>query len=725
MFNRLSVKSKLTMTLVLVSLISATVIGYLGWQNSRSALTASIMASGVTTRQEKADQIESYFRNMRNQVEILGQNDMIIEAAVRFNRAFAQLENSAIPADYDKALEAYYKNEFFPKLFANLPGQADYELYRPESQAGIYLQYQYIVQNPHPDGEKILLDRATDNSEYSQVHAYYHPRLRELIKKLGYDDLILINAETGNVVYTTAKQTDFASNLDHGPYRNINEAKVVQLVRANSERDTIQLVDFELYRPGYGIPAAFWGSPLYNGSHLVGILLIQISINEIDKIMTYNQNWTHVGLGKTGETYLVGSDLLMRSNSRFLLEDPKSYLATLKSLGASDRSLQLMSKFGTTILFQKLDSPAARAATLQNEEGTILANDYRRVPSLISYQPLVIEGLQWGLVNKMSEDEVFAPIYKFQRQLLIAMVILVILFAFIAVAIGWFFMRPVNVLIEGARRVSAGEYNTEIKLQTQDELGELSRAFNTMIQGIRQQTNVLAQKNQEIERLLLNVLPSAAARRVQKGETSIVEQIQQVTVLYVSISGFQELAAKKAAQEVAGMLQDLTIDMDESADRYDVEKLATAGQRFIAVCGLSTQHLDHSRRAADFALSLLRIVQRVNSKYTINLNLRVGVHAGAIMAGVIGVNRIMYEMWGETVNIASYLNEDAGPNTILVSQEIYERLHEQYKFRRQTTPHRDQPRPVAWALEGNANGSNGQVNGKAEAVVAQPQSTRR
>lgn len=725
MFNRLSVKSKLTIALVLVSLISATVIGYLGWRNSRAALNTTITARGIANRKEKADQIESYFRNMRNQVEVLGQNDMIIEAAVRFNRAFKQLQNATIPADYDQALEGYYKNQFFPKLFANLPGQADYDLYRPESQAGVYLQYHYIVQNPHPDGEKTLLDSANDESEYSKVHAYYHPRLRDLIKKLGYDDLLLINAESGDVVYNASKQTDFASNLDHGPYRNINEAKIVQLVRANSERNTVQLVDFELYRPEYGAPAAFWGTPLYNGAHMVGILLIQISIDEIDKIMTYSQNWENAGQGKTGETYLVGNDLLMRSNSRFFIEDPQSYATTMKSLGTSERALQLMSKFGTTILFQKVDSEAARRATLQNEEGVIVANDYRHTATLATYQPLIIDGLQWGLVYEMDEAEVFAPIYALQRQLLIAAVILIVLFAFIAVAIGWFFMRPVNVLIAGARRVTAGEYTTEIKLQTQDELGELGHAFNEMMQSIRQQTSMLAQKNQEVERLLLNLLPSAAARRVQKGETRIVDQIQQVTVLYVSIVGFQELGAKKAAQDVAGMLQDLTIDIDESANRYDVEKLATAGQRFIGVCGLSTQHLDHSRRAADFALALLRIVQRVNSKYSINLNLRVGIHAGAVMAGVIGVNRMMYEMWGETVNVASYLNEDAGPNTILVSQGIYERLHEQYKFRRQTAPQRDQPRPVAWALEGAMNGSNGQANGVAEAVAAQPQRARR
>lgn len=703
MRRTLSLKSKLVLVLLLVSLISVLVIGLLGWWNSRATLTSTISTQLVTVRRAKADQIEAYFGTLRAQVETLSQDDMLVQAMVQFNKTFKALQNKQVAVAQDKALETYYTTQFFPKLFANFPGQADYTLYRPDNQAGLYLQYYYIAANPHTkDAEKGLLDQATDDSEYSKVHAYYQPRLRNLIQKFGYYDLILVNFETGDVVYTVEKQTDFGSNLDHGPYNKSNEARVVDLVRANADRGSTQLVDFELYRPSYGAPGAFWAAPLYNGSHIVGILLLQISLAPINKIMTYNQDWVHAGLGKTGEAYLVGPDLLMRSDSRFLVEDPKAYGVTLGANGVPDRTVQLITKLNTTILLQKLSSVAAIEAT-QGHEGTLLANDYRGVPSLIAYQPLTLDGLQWGLVVKMSQAEVFAPIYNFQNYLLIATVLMMLLCTFSAILIANFFMRPVNVLTESARKVGAGQYDVQINLKTGDELGELATTFNDMVQGIRQQTNILEQKNREIERLLLNLLPSAAARRVQNGETRIVDQVQQVTVLYASVMGFQELAKQKEAEEIADILQDMTIDLDEAGERYDIEKLAAVGQRFIGVCGLSTPHLDHSRRSADFALAALRIVQRVNKKYNINLNLRMGIHAGALMAGVIGVNKIIYEMWGETVNIASYLNEDAGPNTILASQEIYERLHEQYMFRRHREAQRDQPRPVAWALEGMVN----------------------
>jgi hypothetical protein len=407
MLKRLSMKTKLVLMLLVVSLISTLVVGLLSWQSSRAALTARSFEQMVAIRRDKAEQIQAYFRKMRDDAEVLSQDDMVVEAMVRFNRAFKQLENQSIPPEWEQALETYYTAQFFPKLFANLPGQSDYTLYRPENQAGLYLQYQYIAANSHPDGEKLLLDKVADGSEYSEVHAYYHPRLRSVAQKLGYADLVLVNLETGDVIYSVAKETDFGSNLDLGPYRRSNATDALESVRDNPERGVAHVVDFDLYRPSAGAPAAFWSVPLYNGAHLVGALLLQIKPEEIDRIMTYNQNWAQVGLGKSGETYMLGPDFLMRSSSRFMIEDPAGYRTILQSLGLDQSNIALIENFGTTILLQKVQSSASTRA-IDNEDGILLADDYRRVPSLLSYQPIVLEGLQWGLIAKIDRDEIFA-----------------------------------------------------------------------------------------------------------------------------------------------------------------------------------------------------------------------------------------------------------------------------------------------------------------------------
>ncbi len=711
MLTRLSVKSKVVLMLVGVSLIAALVVGGLGWRSSRLALSQTIFTNMTALRRSKAAQMEDYFRNMRYTVEVLSENDMVVEAMVRFNRDFRQLENSTIPTEWDTALEAYYTSQFFPKLFANLPGQADYNLYRPQNQGGLYLQYQYIVANRFEDGQKLLLDNAEDGSEYSKTHAYYHPRLRTLIQKLGFDDLILVNFESGDVVYSVSKQTDFASNLDLGPYRRSNEATALAFVRNNTERGVAQLVDFELYRPGYGTPTAFWTAPIYNGNHLVGVLLAQISLATINEIMTDNQQWLQLGLGTTGETYLVGADRLMRSDARPRIADPTTYQTTLSELGMSPQTSTLIDKLGTTVLLQAIDSPGVVAA-LQNQEGTVFTTNYLGQSVLASYQPLILAGLPWAILAEMNADEVFAPVYAFQRQLLISIVLMIVTLAFITVGIAYLFMRPLNLLIEGARAIGDGMGNqgagplamatkdgsingmisegvtgdqvatVEIKVHSHDEWGELATAFTEMAKGVRRQATLLTEKEREIGRLLHNLLPMSAVQRVQQGQPALIDQAPQVTLYVARIGGVTLFAQQKGAPDVATLLQELMSAANEAAAQQDVEQLPASGQQFIAVCGLSTPYLDHSRRMADFALALRTIVQRLNTRYSAQLTLHGGLHSGAVSGSVIRTQKMTYELWGESVAVAQQLAVVAETDLLLASQTIYDRLQEQYTFQR-------------------------------------------
>lgn len=716
MLNRLSIKSRLVLLLLIVSLIATLVVGYLGWSGGATAVTDTMLYGINAIRRSKVDQIEAYFRNMRYTVEVLSRNDMVVEAMVRFNRAYKHLENQSVPTEWDQGLESYYTNQFFPKLFANLPGQADYLLYRPNNQAGLYLQYHYIAANPYPDVQKMQLDQAEDGSEYSKVHGDYHPRLRDLIRKLGYEDLILVNFETGDVVYSVAKRTDFASNLDSGPYRNSNEAAAVELVRANAERGVAQLVDFELYRGKYGAPAAFWGAPIYNGSHLVGVLLIQISVDEIDRIMTSNRNWLEVGLGRTGEIYLVGPDMFMRSNSRFLLEDPKNYQILLESLGVPESTIQRILSFDTSILLQKVSSFAV-AEVLQNETDTTFTTDYRHVPVLVSYQPLMLEGLRWGLIATMDEEEAFTFLYTFQRRFWISLVLILTLLAFLTIGVANFYVQPIYKLLEGIRRVNRGESNVTVKLPAHDEFGELADGFNNMVQGMHQQNTILAQKEQEVERMLNNMLPEVLARRLRQGEDHIIEQVQQVTILFANVVSPTALVAERGAAQIVELLQTVVADLDEAAKQYDIEWFTEVRHRFTGICGFSTPHLDHTRRAGDFALAAMHIIERLNHKYNIHLNLYMGIHTGPLIAGVLGGGKVIYEIWGETALITEQLHRIADTNTILVSQEVYERLQGQYRFRRLPEIQRDGPwgsgRPKAWVLEGSNGNLSSQTNSNA------------
>ena len=200
--------------------------------------------------------------------------------------------------------------------------------------------------------------------------------------------------------------------------------------------------------------------------------------------------------------------------------------------------------------------------------------------------------------------------------------------------------------------------------------------------------------------MLLNLLPKMIAERVRKGEARIAESIQQMSLVFASLQGFTELSAQQEPLEAAALLHEWVDALDRAAERHGLERHSLIGERCLAVCGLTTPYLDHVNRALDFALEVSDIVQRFNIEHNTTLHMQMGIHAGPVMAGIVGAIRFHYDLWGEAVNIASDLQSAAAPGMILVSQDVYERVRDLYVF----APHADITISkgtglAAWALQ--------------------------
>ena len=320
---KLSIKSKLLLMLLSVSLVAVGVITALAFQSGKRALTGRIFDQLTSVRASKADQIETYLESVKSQVKMFGEDLMISQAAQHFSAAFEALDQQSISPDWDARVDEYYRSEFLPRLQENVEGRPVFETYRPTQAATRHLQYHYLAANPHPVGKKHELVDPADGSRYSAVHAEYHPIFRNLAKEFGYYDIFLIDPRSGTIVYSVYKETDFATSLRDGPYSNTNLAALVQTVRETPDRGFVRMIDFAPYRPSYAAPAAFVATPIYDGSRNVGVLAMQLPVDEINRIMTGGRSWQRDGLGASGETYLVGPDRLMRSVSRFLVDDPE------------------------------------------------------------------------------------------------------------------------------------------------------------------------------------------------------------------------------------------------------------------------------------------------------------------------------------------------------------------------------------------------------------------
>ncbi|WP_271251654.1 adenylate/guanylate cyclase domain-containing protein [Pseudanabaena sp. Chao 1811] len=677
-FNWLSIKSKLIVMLLTVSSSSIVVTAYLGYQSGKSNLTDRAFNQLTSVRASKAYQIESYFKTIRNHIQTLSNDISVGTAIIEFTNAYRQLESVTLPADNSQKITAYYQNEFLPKLAKTEQGSPVLNSFLPESTASNYLQYHYIATNPNPIGKKHLLDKANDGSEYSRIHERYHPIFRNIIEKFGYYDMFLIDPQ-GTVVYTVYKETDFTTNYTTGAYNDSNLARLVAAVRRSKQKDYASIIDFESYAPSYGAPAAFIAAPIFNQSKFVGVLAIQVPVDEINNVMTGNRKWESDGLGKSGETYLVGQDYLMRSVSRFLVETPEEYLQTLATLGVNKETLNRIRQYKTSILEQKVRTQAAEEA-ITGKQGIKTIRDYRDIPVLSSYAPLQIEGLNWAILSEIDLAEAYAPIYDFERQLLISATLLMLLVILLAMAMASVFVKPINQLIESARKVASGQLDAIATLETQDEFGELAQSFNAMVLSLRDQTNLVEEKNRENEQLLLSIFPAAIAKRLKQGEKNIAESVSNVTVLFSDLTGFSKLSDSLTAYEIVSILNDIVSIFDETAERYGMEKIKTIGDSYMAVCGLSVPYLDHDKRAIDFGLEMQAIVRRFSQERNFQLNISLGIHSGDIVAGIVGRNKFIYDVWGDTINIASALKSACSEGAILVSNEIYNRLSDLYEF---------------------------------------------
>jgi adenylate cyclase len=182
------------------------------------------------------------------------------------------------------------------------------------------------------------------------------------------------------------------------------------------------------------------------------------------------------------------------------------------------------------------------------------------------------------------------------------------------------------------------------------------------------------------ERLLLNVLPVSIAERLKKGPNVIADAYDQVTVLFADVVGFTTFADARPPAEVVAVLNRLFSAFDELADRHGLEKIKTIGDAYMAVGGLPMASAGHQQAVAEMALDLRDSVDRLRTETGVDLAVRVGIDSGPVVAGVIGQRKFSYDVWGDTVNMASRMESHGIPGCIQVTAAVREHLQEDYLF---------------------------------------------
>jgi len=346
----------------------------------------------AAVRQVKRAAVERYFQTIENQIVTFSRDRMVVDAMREYRNDFRRFrkENGLSAADVDRMrreLRTYYNDDFSNEYQKQNSGRSpDIDTYfKMLDDDSIALQYYYIKTNSNPLGSKHLLDRADDGSRYSQLHGDIHPIIRDYLTRFGYYDIFLVDPDTGDIVYTVFKELDFSTSLIDGPNADTNFGEAFRRANAAGNRDTVVLVDYDSYLPSYEAPASFIASPIFDGDEKIGIAMFQMPIDRLNTIMN-----ERAGLGDTGETYLVGPDKLMRSDSYL---DPERH-SVIASFRHPEKG--------------KVETVAA-AAALSGKTGAEVIIDYNGNPVLSAYTPVDIGDFTWGLLAEIDVAEAFCP----------------------------------------------------------------------------------------------------------------------------------------------------------------------------------------------------------------------------------------------------------------------------------------------------------------------------
>ena len=388
-----SLRTRLMGILLLISSIPLIVAGMVGYHYVKVELQNEIMNKLTAVRDIKALDIQGYFHERIADIKVFARNTQTKEAMQNFIQATIETPD-----------------------------------YR-----SLYLHKSDLVNNTNA------------NNHYNTVHQNYHPIFKDYATSYGYYDLMLIEPDQGTVVYSVSKEEDFGTSLRTGAYVDSNLAAAFREVLNTKE---IVIKDFAHYKPSKA-PASFLLSPLLDNGKLLGVVVFQLSIKQLNEVMQEK-----TGMGETGETYLVAEDRLMRSDSRF--------------------------NKTSSILQQKVDSAIVNEA-LQGKKDIKIAEDYRGKLVLAAYRPLEIQNLHWVLISEIDEEEAFQKLNHLLYGLLSLMALCGAGVLVVAIPLSNSIAKPIQSVTNVAWQLAKGDLTQIITTQRKDEIGLMAEALRQML----------------------------------------------------------------------------------------------------------------------------------------------------------------------------------------------------------------------------------------------------
>lgn len=521
----MKLSTKLPLAIIGLSILAVLITGVISFTRSEHALEEAAFTKLEAVQEARIAELETYLHSVEEDLRIIATNDMAINAVSEIETAFEEFGSNA----KDMARDLY------------------------------------VTKNPNKAGEKYKLIDAKDGSSYSKAHAHYHPWFQQLLESRGYYDIFLLN-EDGDVVYSVYKEDDFGTNVIDGKWSKTDLAAVYKQVE-NKPLGTVAFSDFTAYGPSNNAPASFMATPLYeHGGAFHGAIIFQMPIQKINKIM---QN--SIGMGETGEAYIVGKDYLMRSDSRF----------------SSD----------STILKQKVETEPVKLS-LAGQDNVTVSTDYHGAEVLAAYGPMTFHGVTWAVIAEIDMNEVDIPVLHLRNILLVVVLIIALAVGGIGFVLSRSISKPINAMTGVMGELAHDNLAVDVPYtEKTDEIGEMATSVN----HFKNQMIKVKELEEEQEDQKRKADAQRKAAMIQMADTfedSVGKVVQTVTSAATEL---QASSSQMSATATETSSQATTVAAAAEEASANVQTVASAAEELASSEGEISRHVHQSSQVADQA----------------------------------------------------------------------------------------------------------------------------
>ncbi len=547
----LRISQKLPLFFASLATLAAVAVGALAYHEAANDLTAAAQGKLQATVEGRKVEINRYLDNVRNDLLILSGIKTVSDGLMEFEYGIKAI------GDTDKLTKLY---------------------------------------GADPDATKRrAVESANDGSDYSDVHVRYHAWFRNFMQTKGFPEIYLVNPD-GVVVYSVDKGADFATNLLTGRWKDTDLARLFGKIKANPTKGNVVFTDMQPYAAQKNAPASFIGAPVIaEDGTFQGALIFEMPIGRINDVMQLS-----LGMGKSGETFLVGADKTMRSQSRLTS--------------------------AATILTQKVDNKAVDQA-LAGQSGVLGTLGHDGQPVIAVYAPLSFQGVTWAVLGEIDRKEVMAPVGSMRNFMLLGGSLAMLL----VFSVGWAVARritdPIARMTTAMGALASGDLKTAVPaLGRLDEIGDMAQAVQVfkdnaqrmdLLQREQEDMKQRAEKERQAAMHALADSFESNIRGVVTGVSSAAEQMKataQTMARAAAATSQQSTAAASAAETASGNVQAVASAADALA--ASISEISHQVSRSAEIAGNAVAEAERTNQMvqglADAASKIGEVVNLIN-----------------------------------------------------------------------------------------------------------------